>query len=189
MIFSLRLPRVFSTSSYRQGRLSNCSERKFARSITCPDRVFCINTQKPFYLSARSPCRTSFWQRSENINLVLLAYCREPLKVRWRRLEQDAFFGGHSHLEHHSHKPDFRARNDMYEEMSFLLAAASQPVGHSAWKKDVSARSQYRLLSIAYKSEFSIQHIEGLVFQMVKVVRRLKARRRGEMDQRIRSTG
>jgi hypothetical protein len=59
-------------------------------------------------------------------------------------------------------------------------------MGYSARKKDVSARSQDRHLSIADKGELSIQHIERFVFRMVKVVRRLKAWGRGEMNQRIR---
>src|ERR1700689_4461556 len=76
----------------------------------------------------------------------------------------------------------------MYEKARVLFAAASKPVGYSARKKDVSARSQDRLLFAAEEGEFSIQHIERFVFHVVKVVRRIEARSRREMNEGIRAS-
>ena len=71
------------------------------------------------------------------------------------------------------------------KEARVLSAAASKPVGYSAGKKDVATRSQDRLLSLAEKSEFSIEHIKRFVFRVVKMVRRRERRGRREMNERI----
>src|ERR1700733_1774849 len=46
MIFSLPLPKLFSALSYLQGRSFNCAEQKSARSITCYNSVFCVDTKR-----------------------------------------------------------------------------------------------------------------------------------------------
>jgi hypothetical protein len=48
MIFSLRLPRVFSTSLFLQDKSFSCSEHKFAKSITPQDKLFRANTKTLF---------------------------------------------------------------------------------------------------------------------------------------------
>src|SRR5580658_2565311 len=67
MIFSLRLPRVFSTSLFLQDKSFSCSEHKFAKSITTQDKLFLANSKTLFLSGLFALVKNgSSWQPARN---------------------------------------------------------------------------------------------------------------------------